>query len=69
MKTVIQTIRWEYFYAMGNNCRLHGMNANQAETVIEQSAGFANDFEDFWTGYLNGRSDEIVALPSIDNVI
>ena len=61
--------RWEYFYAMGNNCRLHGMTANQAETVIEQSAGFANDFEDFWTGYLNGSSDEIAALPSKENLL
>jgi hypothetical protein len=70
MKTLVfQMYRWEYFHAMGNNCRLHGMSSHDAQSVIEATPRFANDTENFWTGFMYGRDDCIVSLPSIDNVI
>ena len=54
---------------MGNNCRLHGMSSHDAQAVIEATPRFANDTENFWTGFMYGRDDCIVSLPSIDNVI
>ena len=70
MKTfVLQMYRWEYFHAMGNNCRLHGMASHEAQSVIDATPCFANDANCFWTGFMYGRDDCIVSLPSIDNVI
>lgn len=69
--STLKMYRWEYFHAMGNNCRLHGMSSHDAQTVIDKAAGagFFNDFENFWTGFLYGRSDQIASLPNKDSVV
>jgi len=67
MKTATM-YRWEYFYAMGNNCRLHGMTSHEAQEVIDACLCWANDAENFWTGFMYGRDDAIASLPSIDSI-
>jgi hypothetical protein len=66
--TTCKMIRWEYFYAMGNNCRLHGMATHEAQTVLDQVGMWANDAENFWTGFMYGRDNNVVSLPSINSV-
>jgi hypothetical protein len=64
MNTEIPTMpRWEYFQIMGNNCRVHGMNLKEAERALDSALPNREDYEDFWTGYRYGKSDEVQALP------
>jgi hypothetical protein len=61
--------RWQYFSAMGNNCRVNGMNLKEAEIAVESALPNREDYEYFWTGYQYGKSDEVQALPSRSEIV
>ena len=61
--------RWQYFQAMGNNCRVHGMRQKEAEIAVESALPNPEDYEHFWTGYQYGKSDDVQALPSRSEIV
>jgi len=61
--------RWEYFHAMGNNCRVHGLNYRDAERAVESALPGPDDYEHFWNGYHYGRVDEVQALTSRSEIL